>query len=65
MSERTEVDELLSPQRVATLLGVTDRTVLRYIEDGHLPAVRLPGGRLWRIRRSDVDALLNTTEVDA
>lgn len=39
-------------------MGVTDRTVLRYIETGALQAIRLPGGRLWRIRRSDVEALL-------
>lgn len=64
MAERTEYDELLSPRQVAEMLGVTDRTVLRYIEDGGLPAVRLPGGRLWRIRRADVEALL-TTEASA
>ncbi len=58
MSERTENDALLSPQQVAEIMGVTDRTVLRYIEDGVLPAVRLPGGRLWRIRASAVDVLL-------
>ncbi|WP_090418255.1 helix-turn-helix domain-containing protein [Mycobacterium europaeum] len=60
MSERTEPDALLSPREVAAILRVTDRSVLRYIADGHLPAVRLPGRRLWRIRRSDVEALLTS-----
>jgi excisionase family DNA binding protein len=31
---------------VADTLGVSTRTVLRWIERGDLPAVRLPGGRL-------------------
>lgn len=64
MSERTKPDDLLSPQEVAAILRVTDRTVLRYIEDGVLSGIRLPGGRLWRIRRADVEALL-TNEASA
>lgn len=64
MTERNDSDTLLSPQEAAAILRVTDRTVLRYISIGDLPAIRLPGGRLWRIRRSDVEALL-TTEASA
>jgi len=61
MTERNSDDDAwLSPQQVAAIMGVTDRTILRYIEDSVLPAVRLPGGRLWRIRRVDVDALMAT-----
>ncbi|MGV0627169.1 helix-turn-helix domain-containing protein [Mycobacterium avium] len=60
MSLRTNPDEPLSPREVAEILRVTDRTVLRYIADGVLPAVRLPGGRLWRIRRRDAEALLSS-----
>jgi excisionase family DNA binding protein len=58
MTDREESDRPLSPQQAAELLGVTDRTILRYIGDGHLRATRLPGGRLWRINRADVEALL-------
>ena len=65
MTERNDHDALLSPQEVAGILRVTDRTVLRYIEEGHLVASRLPGGRLWRIRRSDVDALLAASQATA
>lgn len=64
MTEREDPNALLSPQEAAEMLRVTDRTVQRYIKDGDLPAVRLPGGRLWRIRRGDVEALL-TTEASA
>ncbi|MDN4521408.1 helix-turn-helix domain-containing protein [Mycolicibacterium austroafricanum] len=63
MSERNTTDagassEWLNPQEAAVILRVTDRTIQRYIKDGHLAATRLPGGRLWRIRRSDVEKLL-------
>jgi excisionase family DNA binding protein len=60
MTERDKSDALLSPQEAAEILRVTPRTVQRYIAEGDLPAVRLPGGRLWRIRRGDVEALLDT-----
>lgn len=60
MTERENPNALLSPQEAALMLRVTDRTVQRYIKDGDLPAVRLPGGRLWRIKRADVEALLDT-----
>lgn len=59
MTLREDQHELISPQQAAKIFGVTDRTVLRYIERGDLPAVRLPGGRLYRIKRSDVESLLS------
>lgn len=36
----------LTAADVADMVGVSTRTVLRWIERGDLPAVRLPGGRL-------------------
>jgi excisionase family DNA binding protein len=36
----------LTAADVADTLGVSTRTVLRWVERGELPAVRLPGGRL-------------------
>lgn len=41
----------------ADYLGVTDRTLRRYVAAGDLPAYRL-GPRLLRFRQSDLDALL-------
>lgn len=62
MTERDNQDaqEWMSVAEVAALLKVTRRTVDRYIRGEHLPATRLPGGRLLRIRRADVEALLST-----
>jgi excisionase family DNA binding protein len=42
---------------VAEELAVSIRTVQRYVADGALRAVRLPGGQI-RVRRSALDAAL-------
>lgn len=48
--------EILSPEQVAELLGVSLQTVRRRIADGTIPARKI--GRLWKIRRIDIDRLL-------
>lgn len=47
----------ISIQEAAAVLGVSDKTVRRYIADGTLPAERI-NKRLLRVRREDVEALL-------
>lgn len=47
----------LTVRQVADRAGVTPKTVRRWIESGHLAAVRV-GPRLIRIDPADVDALL-------
>ena len=42
MSART----FLRPRQIAEMLGVTERTVRRWIADGTLPSVKLGGARL-------------------
>lgn len=49
--------DLLTVQEAAAIIRVTDRTVQRYIQQGHLKGVRLPGGRLLRLSRTQVEAL--------
>lgn len=58
MSTRTHAPEYVSPADVADRLGVPERTVQYLCQRGLLPAVRLPGGRLWRIHAGRLDALL-------
>lgn len=48
----------LTPQDAAVSAGVSERTIRRYIASGVLPAYRLAGRRLLRIRRADLDGLL-------
>lgn len=47
----------LTCAQVADTLGVSTRTVLRYIDRGDLPAIRLPGGRL-RVNEAALAAAL-------
>jgi excisionase family DNA binding protein len=48
----------LTCAQVAEDLGVSTRTVLRWIDRGDLPAVRLPGGRL-RVSQADLAGRLS------
>jgi excisionase family DNA binding protein len=48
---------LLTTREVATLLGVSPETVLRWTRRGELPGIQLPGGAL-RYQRSALDAWL-------
>ncbi len=51
-----EAKAYLSPDEVAELLGLSLRTVMRRIDDGTIPAVKV--GRLWRVQRADLDRAL-------
>jgi excisionase family DNA binding protein len=51
-------EDLLSPEQVAGELGVHIQTVRGYIRRGKLPAYRLAGERVIRIRRSDLQAFV-------
>ncbi|MBX7435416.1 helix-turn-helix domain-containing protein [Mycobacterium sp. Y57] len=46
---------MLTVTEVARRWHVSVRSVQRWIADGKLPAIRLPGGQ-YRIRQSDADA---------
>jgi excisionase family DNA binding protein len=48
----------LTQDEAANYLGVTDRTLRRYVASGELPAYRL-GSRLLRFKQADLDALLH------
>jgi len=57
-SERQTGAVFLTTDEVLNYLKVKSRTVYRLIKAGELPAIRV--GRQWRIRRSDLDAWLET-----
>jgi excisionase family DNA binding protein len=59
---RVAPDRLLSTAEAAELLGISRRTVYRWIALGELPALRLgPAPALLRIRLSDLAARLQPT----
>ena len=49
--------ELLSTGDLASLLGLSKSTIIRWIREGKIPARRL-GEKLWRIPRREVEGLL-------
>lgn len=50
--------DLCSIQESADHLGVSTKTIRRYVSHGTLPARRIAGSRLIRIRRTDLDQML-------
>ncbi len=50
------MDELWDISRVASYLGVSERTIYNRVRGGELPAIKI--GRLWRVRESDLRAWL-------
>lgn len=56
-------DEILwlSTAQAAKRLGITPRTLYRFIEDGEVPAYRM--GRVIRIKQADVGAYIETCRI--
>ncbi len=52
-----DTDDWLSVTEAAALIGVSRRTIYRYIGLGHVPKRALPGNRV-RLARAEVLALL-------
>lgn len=49
--------EYLTPHQVAQLLGVSYKTVMRYIRSRKLPATQMPVNRgHWRVKADDYEA---------
>lgn len=59
MSETGTTRELLKPSEVARELRVKKNQVYKYIKQGLIPAARLPGSRLLRVRREDLEQYIN------
>lgn len=59
MSETNEFGPLMGPSEVGKYLGMTERTIYMWAQQGKLPAFKV--GSVWRFRRSDVDRWLEST----
>jgi excisionase family DNA binding protein len=51
MSRSVRLDTLLKPKQLAERVGVTPRTVVRWITEGKLKGQKV--GRVWRVRAED------------
>ena len=54
--------EWLSTADAAKALGITPRTLYRFIDQGELAAYRF--GRVIRIKRADVDAFIESARIE-
>jgi excisionase family DNA binding protein len=54
------VERLYNVKAVVDILGSPRVTVIRWIREGRLRAFKVPGGRLWRIKESDLAAFINS-----
>lgn len=51
----------MGTQEAARYLGITPRTLYRFINDGALPAFKM--GRVIRLRQSDLDEFIESTRI--
>ena len=51
----TKAEMYYKPRKVAEMLDVQPRTVVRWIHEGRLQAIKV--GHVWRIPRSEVERL--------
>ncbi len=57
-SEAGNLGDYLTPEEAAKALSIHVQTVRAYVRSGKLPALRLAGERAIRIRRTDLDTVL-------
>ena len=58
MSTLIAADDILTVEQVAQMMQVTPRTIRNKIKNGLLPGRKMVNGKSWRVRRADVDAML-------
>ena len=51
----------MSTQEAARRLGITPRTLYRFVDEGALPAYKM--GRVFRLKRSDFDAYMEAARI--
>jgi excisionase family DNA binding protein len=56
---RMTTDSLITTREAAKRLHLNQEVVRRKIRLGYIPAVKVPGGRDWRIKTDDLDKILN------
>ncbi|HXH56115.1 helix-turn-helix domain-containing protein [Iamia sp.] len=55
-------DEWLSTAEAGKAIGITPRTLYRFIDQGDLPAYRF--GRVIRLKRSEVDTFVESRRIE-
>lgn len=50
----------ISPKQFAEVTGFTQRSVTRLCNEGRIPAQKIPGSRLWRIKSAALKDWMNS-----
>jgi excisionase family DNA binding protein len=58
-------DRALTVKDVAARYGVTSQRIYDWIKGGHIRPIRLPGGRAYRFRQSDLDEFESRCRVES
>jgi len=56
----TAAEKVYSPEAAAAALGVKPETIRQWLRSGRLGGVKV--GRLWRVRESDLQKVLQTPQ---
>jgi excisionase family DNA binding protein len=54
--------EWLSTQEASRRLGITTRTLYRFVDQGDLPAYRM--GRVIRLKATDIDSFIESSRIE-
>ena len=60
--EEDKIERLFNVKAVVEILGSPRPTVIGWIREGRLRAFKLPGGRLWRVRESELARFMNDSK---
>jgi excisionase family DNA binding protein len=52
----------MSSQEAARRLGITPRTLYRFVDEGALPAYKM--GRVFRLKKADVDRFIDAARIE-
>ena len=58
-TENNDTQKLMGPAEVSKYLGMTERTILQWSQQGKLPAFKV--GSVWRYRRAEIDRWLESS----
>lgn len=56
------MDKVYTPQQVAEILSISDRTIMEWLRAGRIKGVKV--GKYWRVMEQDLEVFLQQNRVD-
>jgi excisionase family DNA binding protein len=57
------MDKLYTVEAAAEVLSVTPDTVRRWLREGSITGVKLPGNRVWRVEETELKSLIDKNRI--